>query len=160
MHHSGSVYGYLAHVLLRSVSGGAGGTLEGCGSVSVSLSLALSPSLSPLSLFLFLFLSLSLSLSLSLLSLSLSLSLFLSPPLCHTHTLALTLTLTPAWDAAQEDGSGQWFRRMVLGVRYRALGVGCRVDSSWYTSAASERRGNILKGYKDFYLKVKARIWP
>ena len=26
--------------------------------------------------------------------------------------------------------------------------------------AASERRGNNLKGCKDFYLKAQARIWP
>jgi len=26
--------------------------------------------------------------------------------------------------------------------------------------AAAERRGNNLKGLKDFYLKAKARIWP
>ena len=25
---------------------------------------------------------------------------------------------------------------------------------------ASERRGNTLKGFKDFYLKAEARIWP
>jgi len=25
---------------------------------------------------------------------------------------------------------------------------------------ASERRGNNLKGFTEFYLKVKARIWP
>jgi len=25
---------------------------------------------------------------------------------------------------------------------------------------ASERRGNTLTGFKDFYLKAKARIWP
>jgi len=25
---------------------------------------------------------------------------------------------------------------------------------------ASERRGNTLTGFKDFYLQAKARIWP
>jgi len=29
-----------------------------------------------------------------------------------------------------------------------------------HTSAAPERRGNILEGFKGFYLNAKARIWP
>jgi len=31
---------------------------------------------------------------------------------------------------------------------------------SFFSTAASERRGGNLKDFKDFYLQAKARIWP
>ena len=34
------------------------------------------------------------------------------------------------------------------------------VAAASFACTASERRGNNLKGFKDFYLKAKARIWP
>jgi len=49
-------------------------------------------------------------------------------------------------------------------------GVGFRVEMSrWLARSTdviecprdrSERRGNTLKGFKDLYLRAKARIWP
>jgi hypothetical protein len=41
--------------------------------------------------------------------------------------------------------------------RFSARGT---VECSAFTISGFELRGNNLKGSKDFFLKVKARIWP
>ena len=46
------------------------------------------------------------------------------------------------------------------GLRWRKRGGAGGYRSDLKESSAAERRGNNLKGFKVFYLKAKASIWP
>ena len=45
-------------------------------------------------------------------------------------------------------------------ARPNSAAVGRSSDACNRLRAAFERRGNHLKGFKNFYLEAKARIWP
>ena len=52
------------------------------------------------------------------------------------------------------------FLYRIRGLDASALSLHSRVLYETMLNAASERRGNISDGFKDFNLKVRARIWP
>ena len=53
-----------------------------------------------------------------------------------------------------------WFRNLGMNLGLEAREFSLKVSLHRLTRTATERRGNTLKGFKDTYLKAKARIWP
>ena len=60
------------------------------------------------------------------------------------------------------EGSEGGYLRLIDFVSLNSRLESHKEETRWsfFSTAASERRGGNLKDFKDFYLQAKARIWP